>query len=373
MSLASVRRNWNLFGKYDPLWAILTLPEKAAAKWQPDDFFATGRGEVALLLERLAELGAPQRRRSALDFGCGVGRLTQALAPHFDSCLGVDIAPAMLRQARRYNQWPGRCRYLLNNREDLRALPSDHFDLVFSHIVLQHMEPSYSCGYIKEMLRVVAPGGAVVFQLIAKPLLQQAAGSLADAAPLPPSACRAHLDVAMDRLELPPGQPYSIHVQVENAGDAVWPAAAASGARPVQLGNHWRDARGRMLTRDDGRTPLFAALHPGGRTELVLLFQTPAWPGQYQLELDMVQEQVSWFQDRGSRALRLPVRVVGWGRWAKNRLQRLVSGPAPRMEMHGVPRPKVENLIQQAGGRLLAVDPDDSARDWEGYRYFATK
>ena len=44
--------------------------------------------------------GSPAARRSALDFGCGIGRLSQALAEHFDQVYGVDISPKMIELAR---------------------------------------------------------------------------------------------------------------------------------------------------------------------------------------------------------------------------------------------------------------------------------
>jgi cyclopropane fatty-acyl-phospholipid synthase-like methyltransferase len=35
------------------------------------------------------------RRLEALDFGCGIGRITQALAAHYASCVGLDISEEM--------------------------------------------------------------------------------------------------------------------------------------------------------------------------------------------------------------------------------------------------------------------------------------
>ncbi len=55
------------------------------------------------------QISFPKRR--ALDFGCGVGRLTQALARHFNIVDGVDIAPSMIELANQFNRSGGRCRY----------------------------------------------------------------------------------------------------------------------------------------------------------------------------------------------------------------------------------------------------------------------
>ena len=87
-----------------PPRAILTEPDKRHGGWDVEEFFASGRAEVDEAIGRLGALGLRPRRGRALDFGCGVGRLTQALAWHFDECVGVDIAPSMVEHARRYNR-----------------------------------------------------------------------------------------------------------------------------------------------------------------------------------------------------------------------------------------------------------------------------
>src|ERR1700682_912533 len=66
-----------------------------------------------------AELGSVRRNRSVLgdrhlDFGCGVGRLTQGPASYFASVRGVDIAPSMIELAKRHNRYPDVCHYDLN-------------------------------------------------------------------------------------------------------------------------------------------------------------------------------------------------------------------------------------------------------------------
>ena len=99
MDLRELQRHWDTFGRTDPFWAILTDPSRRGNKWDPASFFATGRDEVAAHMAEATRLGVPQARRRALDFGCGAGRLTQALADHFDAVVGVDVAPSMVALA----------------------------------------------------------------------------------------------------------------------------------------------------------------------------------------------------------------------------------------------------------------------------------
>jgi ubiquinone/menaquinone biosynthesis C-methylase UbiE len=96
------------------------------------------------------------------------------LASHFDEVVGVDIAPSMIKLAKRYNRHGPRCRYYLNETDNLRSFDSGSFDLVYSNLVLQHMKPQYAKDYIQEFLRILVAGGLAVFQL---PSERLAAGS----------------------------------------------------------------------------------------------------------------------------------------------------------------------------------------------------
>ena len=92
MNLKNLRKNWDAFGKADPMWAIITNPDKKGNKWDKDEFFLTGRREIGNLIRYINSLHFEIKRKKVLDFGCGIGRLSQALARHFESVHGVDIA-----------------------------------------------------------------------------------------------------------------------------------------------------------------------------------------------------------------------------------------------------------------------------------------
>jgi SAM-dependent methyltransferase len=165
MHIDGIKRNWNAFGRKDPYWAILTHPGKQGGKWEIDEFYQTGKNEIDLMMDYATSLGLRIKPGRALDFGCGVGRLTQALAPHFRQVIGVDIARSMLKTARKYNRVGKRCRYILNETDNLKRFQDGYFDFVYSNIVLQHMEPRYCKRYLAEFVRILARRGILIFQL----------------------------------------------------------------------------------------------------------------------------------------------------------------------------------------------------------------
>jgi 4-amino-4-deoxy-L-arabinose transferase-like glycosyltransferase len=129
-------------------------------------------------------------------------------------------------------------------------------------------------------------------------------------APLGAGGFRAELSATDPPARLRAKEQAIVRVVVRNAGGWVW-LARERGASPFQLsaGDHWLDAAGDMVANDDGRAPLLRDLRPGEQTELRLVVNAPRRAGDYLLEIDMLQEGVSWFGPKGSKTLRLPVRV----------------------------------------------------------------
>lgn len=164
-SLRKLQENWEGFAQADPLWAICVDPLKRDRKWNKEEFFTTGKLEIGRVMTYLRSLGViPDASSVALDFGCGVGRLTQALAGLFRECWGVDISPTMIHLAQEFNRNP-QCHFHLNETGDLRNLADDHFEFIYSSIVLQHIPRRHVEGYLREFIRVLKPGGVLVFQV----------------------------------------------------------------------------------------------------------------------------------------------------------------------------------------------------------------
>jgi 4-amino-4-deoxy-L-arabinose transferase-like glycosyltransferase len=135
-------------------------------------------------------------------------------------------------------------------------------------------------------------------------------GQAPERTPLPGADFRARLSVVSAPSVVRAGEQFSVHVSVKNDGNTVWLAQERSGSPlQVSLGDHWLDSEGRMVIPDDGRSPVLDDIKPGQEVHLSLTVNAPKTAGDFVLELDMVQEGVSWFGLRGSPTLRLPVKI----------------------------------------------------------------
>ena len=394
--LEKSRAYWDRHALRDPLWAVLSDTAKRDGKWDVARFFQTGTSEIESLLYGLDMQEFAPRHASAMDFGCGVGRLTQALAPHFERVTGVDVSPKMLDLAVRLNQHPDTVSYICNQTTDLSIFDERSFDFIVSNIVLQHLPPEIACSYLREFLRVLTPEGILVFQLPSHHRRAESRPPEAIAKPMPDIAYCAAIVVADMPRAIRPVSQVSLRVEITNVGGFDW-IQRQYGA--FSVGNHWFDGTGlQMLARDDGRTRLPATLRTGETCRLTLTISAPSNPGEYQLEVDVAHEGVLWFRDRGSDVVRLAVHVeeneMNAARESPGASQMHpphplapAGGPVQALgvidakmdvddpgdfPMHGVPLATVTGLIAEHGATLLHIESDRSCgEDWVSYRYFA--
>lgn len=161
-NLDKLKDAWEGLAERDAFSAILTDDSKSGGKWNVAEFMATGDAEVERVMNHLTGIGhAPDISGAALDFGCGVSRLTQALARRFPSCVGVDISKQMIDQAESLNQYPS-CRYVASSAARLPFADAG-FSFIYSNIVLQHVPRALAKNYLREFVRLLAPRGVLVF------------------------------------------------------------------------------------------------------------------------------------------------------------------------------------------------------------------
>jgi len=171
VDLRSEQKRWEQIGREDPFWGVLSWVGKENGRWNREEFYERGESDITHFLDELRVLGVEPETGDALDFGCGVGRLSKSLATRFDNVTGVDISASMVEQANRIvaARYPN-CEFLVSNS---RSLPfrDAAFDFVVSNIVLQHMPAKLALTYIAEFLRVLRARGVAIFQLPAENVL----------------------------------------------------------------------------------------------------------------------------------------------------------------------------------------------------------
>ena len=134
--------------------------------------------------------------------------------------------------------------------------------------------------------------------------------------PLPTRGFRAQIVLIDPPTKLRVGQKETINVRVKNASDVFWWARGGEtndrndNKFYLAVGDRWLDESGKLLSEMDGRLGISKDLRSGEELELPLQITAPDKPGEYILEVDMVQEQVSWFGDKGSPTARTKVSVV---------------------------------------------------------------
>jgi SAM-dependent methyltransferase len=383
--LRELQRNWDEFGRRDPMWAVLTEFGLDGGQWDEAAFFASGVAEISTLVATSQALGIELHRDGrALDFGCGVGRLTQALADVFAEAVGVDIAPSMLEAAKRLNHKGDRVSFVLNDRPDLALFDDASFDCIYSKIVLQHIPPEATRRYLAEFVRILRPGGVATFQLPSHHVGR---------APLPAGAWRARTSVPEPPVRVKPGEEVRFAVVTVNTGDTTWEPGNDHG---IAVGAQWRHDDGRFVQDgSEGRVHVRNVVPPGGEVSGTLTLTAPPVPGSYRLYVDVLQEEVAWFHDRGNHAwigtvqvgrpelrsvARRVIDAAGPVGRAVERLRRRVPVLAPPppaaratgpvMEMNGLRREEVEAAVASAGGTVIAVHDDPSAPGWVGYTYW---
>lgn len=134
--------------------------------------------------------------------------------------------------------------------------------------------------------------------------------------PLADAGFKAQLTLPDAPAKLRAGQKETVQVRVKNASDVFWWSRGgelnerADNFFYIAAGNRWLKADGSLVTDMDGRYGISKDLKPGEETEVPLTVTAPKEPGEYLLEVDLVQEQVAWFSEKGSPTARAKVTVV---------------------------------------------------------------
>jgi SAM-dependent methyltransferase len=141
---------------------------------RPDEarFWREGERELDTLLRAVGATLRPGD--DVVEIGCGIGRLTRVLARRAVTVRALDVSPRMLELARRHGAGVDNVEWLLGDGASLDGIADASADAVVSHVVFQHIpDPAVTLGYVREMGRVLRPGGWAAFQVSNDPWIHR--------------------------------------------------------------------------------------------------------------------------------------------------------------------------------------------------------
>jgi ubiquinone/menaquinone biosynthesis C-methylase UbiE len=159
-----MKHDWDDRARQDAKWFINTLRFQQT----DEEFDQTGAFEVHRLVTvdlPLLTQGRDPKSLRVLEIGCGAGRMTRHLADLFGEVVGVDVSGEMVHQAQDRLRDVGNVQLHETSGVDFAELPDEHFDLILSAYVFQHV-PSAAVirANLEDAWRVLKPGGALRFQ-----------------------------------------------------------------------------------------------------------------------------------------------------------------------------------------------------------------
>jgi SAM-dependent methyltransferase len=153
-----MKRDWNERAEHNAEWFIASATQPGEAA-----FDASGKNDVDLFFAGLEHLLTPDT--TVLDIGCGIGRMDRHVAPRVGHLIGIDVSGVMVQKARARLADLENVSFVEGPGESLAPIEDQSIDLVFSHIVFQHVPRGIARQYFGEARRVLRAGGHFVFQM----------------------------------------------------------------------------------------------------------------------------------------------------------------------------------------------------------------
>lgn len=160
------KHDWERIGKTNPYFGVITDPKFSLENLTDElkeEFFQSGVDFVNHIIQNTGKfLASSPPFQRALEFGCGVGRLTIPLSSLATEVVAVDVSEAMLNEARK------NCRQKSINNVRFSLSDSEPtwlhgaYDFVLSFIVFQHIPEKKGMELFESIVNHVSPGGIVV-------------------------------------------------------------------------------------------------------------------------------------------------------------------------------------------------------------------
>lgn len=228
----SMREAWEQRARQNARFYVCTdIPADDAA------FYASGLQDYAWhAAPFLAAHEFDPWEKTALEIGCGVGRMTAAFAREFHEVIGVDVSPEMVAKARARGL-KNAC-FVVGSGCDLAGVGDASVDFAFSYIVFQHIPHKQAIlRYFEEAARVLKRGGLFRFHVNGLPHVELG-GVLLEAylstSPRLPAALRNKIPFVRRRcLDSWWGRPMSLR--------AIRATCAQSGLKITEVGGRWTE------------------------------------------------------------------------------------------------------------------------------------
>jgi SAM-dependent methyltransferase len=165
-STEAMRSFWDRRARENPMWFVHSTLDYADP--DADEFWRSGAETLDRTFEPFGVRLTGSER--VLEIGCGLGRITRALAERAGSVVGVDVADEMVTRAAANLTGVENAEVVLGNGRDLSQFADASFDVAYSFIVFHHIpDPAVTCDYVAEIGRVLRPGGWTVFHVSEDP------------------------------------------------------------------------------------------------------------------------------------------------------------------------------------------------------------
>ena len=163
-----MRDDWDQRAREDAQYYVAFGRKQQSA----DEFFASAADVLRTLREDLRRFpdGAGISTMTALEIGCGPGRIMLPLSRDFGRIYGVDVSEEMVAIAQRNLAAAPNAEARVSTGVDLSGFADASIDFCYSYAVFQHIpEREFVLSYLREAVRVLKPGGLLKMQFNSLP------------------------------------------------------------------------------------------------------------------------------------------------------------------------------------------------------------
>lgn len=163
MFAGNTDNEWEKLGRRDPFYGVLSHEKYHMTNINEDsveEFFGTGKAYIDLIMDTIRKYVDPDfKPLTALDFGCGVGRVLVHLARSFKYVVGVDVSDSMLSHAKRACEQRKIENVAFIKGNDQLSEVKGSFDFIHSFIVFQHIPTRRGEMLFGNLIRRLSAGG----------------------------------------------------------------------------------------------------------------------------------------------------------------------------------------------------------------------